>query len=301
MAYELKRDETISHGLRRIVRKQIDKALENLRPTVISKDEAIHDARVCIKKIRAILRLSKHSLGKDIFDQEDAAYRDAARALSKVRDSAAMLEVLDKLIEHFSETVAHDVFESVRAPLMHSKKVRQQARSSAMTSAAKALRQARQRVDDWPRVGHRQTMRDLKLVFKRGRASFAKAYDQPSVENFHKWRKQVKHLLYLSRVLRPLWRKMMGAMAAELKALGKFLSEDHDLALLREKVSEQLEETENRDEISALVALIDQRRNELQAIAGVSGERIYGEKPSAFMNRIETYWQAWKSETKVEP
>ncbi len=56
-------------------------------------------------------------------------------------------------------------------------------------------------------------------------------------------------------------------MAAELKTLGKCLSEDHDLAILREKVLEQLDETDDRTDIEALVALLDQRRNELQVIA----------------------------------
>ena len=93
----------------------------------------------------------------------------------------------------------------------------------------------------------------------------------------------------------------MATLAAELKALGKFLSEDHDLALLREKVSQQLEDTENRAEIEALLALIDQRRNELQVTARFLGERIYAEKPGAFVDRIATYWRAWNSETKVDP
>ena len=301
MSYELKSDEKLSDGLRRIVRKQIDKALENLRPTVRSRDVAVHEARVCIKKIRAILLLSKHSLGNDIFDLEDTAYRDAARALAKARDSAAMLEILDQLIEHFSETLARDVFTTVKATLKRSQKLKQPAQSHAMTKAAKALRQARQRIDDWPRIEHQQTLRDLKLVFKRGRTSFAKAYEQPSVENFHEWRKQVKHLLYLARVLGSLWSQMMAVLAAELKALAKLLSEDHDLALLREEVSQQLEETENRAEIEGLLALIDQRRNELQVTARFLGKRIYAEKPGAFVDRIATYWQAWNSETKVDP
>ena len=88
----------------------------------------------------------------------------------------------------------------------------------------------------WPKIEHQETLRDLELVFKRGRTSFAKAYEQPSVENFHEWRKQVKHLLYLSRVLGPLWSQKM-AVLGRVKGVGQFLGEDHDLALLREKVS----------------------------------------------------------------
>src|SRR6266705_2871971 len=100
MGYKLKEHESLSKGLNRIVLEQIDKAMDLLNPRVRNKDEAIHDARVCIKKIRAVLRLIQDSLGDETYQAEDTAYRDAARALSKVRDSAAMLEIFDKLIEH---------------------------------------------------------------------------------------------------------------------------------------------------------------------------------------------------------
>lgn len=171
-----------------------------------------------------------------------------------------------------------------------------------MTNAVKLLRKARQRVPEWPDLGHHQALaKGLKRVFKNGRTNFAAAYDQSSVEAFHEWRKEVKHLLYQTQLLRPLWPRPMKGLSGELKKLGKYLSEDHDLAILREKVSEQLEESENRIEIEALVALVDQRRNELQLCARVLGARIYAEKPQAFATRSEAYWQAWRSQVKDDP
>ncbi len=302
MSYKLKDNESYSDGMKRIVAEQIESALDSLKPTVRNKDEAIHDARVCIKKIRAILRLIRDPLGKKIYAEEDTGYRDVARELSRVRDSAAMIEIIDKLAEHFSDQLSPDAFDSVRAPLRRSQKTRQQDRKKAMTAAARSLRQARKRVPEWPEFGHRLSLaRGLKRVFKKGRANFDMAYDEPGVQTFHEWRKQVKHLLYETQVLRPLWGKMMKALRTELKTLGKYLSEDHDLALLREKVSEQLVKAGDRTEIEALVALIDQRRNELEVNARVLGTRIYAEKPRAFARRNETYWQAWRSETKNDP
>jgi CHAD domain-containing protein len=295
-------DEGLSDGLKRIVLEQIDEALKNLKPAARNKDEAIHDARVCIKKVRALLRLMQDSLGNQTYRTEDTAYRDAGRTLSKVRDTVALIEVVDKLIEHFSDQLSTNPFASIRAPLMRSKRVRQQDRKSAMIKTAKALRQARQRVQKWPGSVHHQALaKGQTRVFKRGRSSFETAYDRPSVENFHEWRKQVKHLLYQTNVLRPLWRKIMKAWSTELRTLGRLLSEDHDLAILREKVSEQLEDSESRTDIEALVALIDQRRNELQVSARVLGTRIYAEKPQTFSGRTEAYWRAWRSEMKVDP
>src|SRR5262249_1358003 len=103
-----------------------------------------------------------------------------------------------------------------------------------------------------------------------------------------------------ARVLKPLWPKIMGELASELKKLGEYLSDDHDLALLREKALEQAERSDDRTELETLVALIDRRRAELQGKARGLGERIYAEKPGAFVSRTQVYWQAWRAEMKVD-
>jgi CHAD domain-containing protein len=300
MGYQLETGEGLSGDIRRIVLEQIDKALINLNSTVKDKDEAIHDARVCIKRIRAVLRLTRYSLGKHVYVEENKAYRDSARLLSKVRDGAAMIEIVDKLTEHFSDHLSKDAFDSLRAQLLRSKRKGESDRLSAMTDAAKALHQARKRVHEWPDAGPPSVMiKGLRRVFKRGRAAFTAAYPQPTVESLHEWRKQVKHLQYQTQILQPLWPGLMKAMRGELKTLGKLLSEDHDLAILRENVIEQESDSEDRTETEALVALVDQRRNELQVGAKVLGAKIYAEKPKAFVVRVEGYWDAWRSESKT--
>jgi hypothetical protein len=50
-----------------------------------------------------------------------------------------------------------------------------------------------------------------------------------------------------------------------------------------------------------LIALIDQRRNELQLNAKTLATRIYAEKPKTFVARTKIYWQAWRSEVKNDP
>jgi hypothetical protein len=87
----------------------------------------------------------------------------------------------------------------------------------------------------------------------------------------------------------------------DLKTLGGYLSDDHDLAILRERVLEQSKRSDDRAEIEALVALIDQRRGELQVKAKLLGARIYAEKPGAFVGRTQQNMQAWRSEVKVDP
>jgi CHAD domain-containing protein len=140
----------------------------------------------------------------------------------------------------------------------------------------------------------------LKRIYKSGRKGFNDAYDKRTVENFHEWRKQVKHLLYQTRVLTPLWGRMMKALRDELDALGELLSEYHDLAILRDRLATQLSGPENQVEIETLVALIDQRQDELEILARRLGARIYAESPAAFVSRSKVYWQTLRSEVKDE-
>lgn len=301
MGYKLKGNKSFSHETKRMVREQIDNALDCLKRSR-KKDEGIHDARVCVKKIRALLRLVQDSLGPDFYGSEDKAYRDTARILSKTRDSAAMLEITDALVNHFSGQLSKGAFANVRKKLASSKSEKQSSQTSVMSQAAKELREARSRIPNWPKIKFTTALsKGLKRVFKQGRDHFSLAYEDPSIDTFHAWRKQVKHLLYQSKVLTPLWQNTMKTLSGELKTLGKYLSEDHDLGILRDVVIEQLEDSDDRIEIEAFVALIDQRRNELQEEARVLGLRIYADKPRAFASRAEAYWRAWRTERKTDP
>ena len=54
-------------------------------------------------------------------------------------------------------------------------------------------------------------------------------------------------------------------------------------------------------EVETVVALVDQRRVELQLEASLLGRRIYAEKPRRFARRLKSYWRAWLAESKAEP
>src|SRR5687767_15835142 len=58
MSFELKSDEALRKSLRRIVRKQLEGALDLLTGDVEGpRDDVVHEARKCFKKVRAVLRL----------------------------------------------------------------------------------------------------------------------------------------------------------------------------------------------------------------------------------------------------
>ena len=64
MSYRLELNESLPDGIKRIVKEQIDQALEQLRESPEGRNEAVHDARKRFKKIRAVLRLVRDEIGE---------------------------------------------------------------------------------------------------------------------------------------------------------------------------------------------------------------------------------------------
>lgn len=299
MSYRFEGHETVPEAVKRIALEQSQKALEQLK-SPRSRDDAIHDARVSFKKLRALLKLIRDGLGKGVYQQENIGYRDAGRRLASVRDSAALLESLDKLAERFDEQLAPDAFAGTRKSFKQAKKKRQTEKKKILSETAKLIQAAQQDIASWPikdddflalRLG-------LQRVYKQGRTGMKLAYDEPDTRHFHEWRKRVKNLFYQLRILRPIWPDVIGELAGELKKLARYLSDDHDLALLHKRITEHVNDTVDVKEIEVLVSLINQRREELQMKARPLGERIYVEKPKAFVGRLEAYWEAWGCEAK---
>jgi hypothetical protein len=78
MAFTLSRRRgPISKQLRRLVRKELSSALDELNGPAPDQD-AIHEARKNIKKVRAVLRVVKNPLGAD-YRVKDQRLRSAAR------------------------------------------------------------------------------------------------------------------------------------------------------------------------------------------------------------------------------
>jgi CHAD domain-containing protein len=303
MSYRLKNHETVPDGITRVVLEQMDTILHAAQATSGTQDDAVHDARTSLKKIRALLRLVRDDITDDVFAQENICFRDAGRQLSAVRDAAVMIETFDKLVDQFSAQLTAEAFTELRKVLRQSNTAQRAETQKALAMVAQTIGAARRRVEHWP-INHDgfSTLRPgLERAYQRGRRSLALAVDQPSVEHFHEWRKQVKCLWYQIRFLKPIWPEMMEPFANELKALGEYLSDDHDLAILRAQVLERAKQLNDRTALEALVALIDQRRGELEVEAKPLGARIYAEKPRVFIDRVQAYWHAWRAEVRVDP
>src|ERR1017187_822783 len=98
MSYRLQPGEKLSQGICRIARKQTRSILSHLEAeSPKSHEQATHDARKALKRVRALLRLVRTGLGVKIYRQENRSFRKVARSLSPRRDAEVLLQTLTKL------------------------------------------------------------------------------------------------------------------------------------------------------------------------------------------------------------
>jgi CHAD domain len=80
--YRLEDGEFVPYGMRRIARGQLDPALEELEGQPNRKlDEAVHETRKRLKRLRASLRLERFAIGDETYRRENAAFRDLGKRL----------------------------------------------------------------------------------------------------------------------------------------------------------------------------------------------------------------------------
>jgi CHAD domain-containing protein len=298
MAYRLERGESVIAGLKRVVTDEVESAGTQLSGDKRGRDEAIHEARKSIKKVRALLRLVSAELG-GTYSRENARLRDIAGRLSEFRDTFVIIETFDDLKKRFrSET--RNKLRPVRAGLIKKRNEggREAAVGIVLDHAAAALGKAAKRVADWPLEtdGFAALGPGLEKTYRAGRAALMLVRKDPHPENYHELRKRVKDHWYHIRLLESVWTGAMTEYEKSLKDLETWLGNDHNLAVLREKILAEPAFYGDQKDIDLILDLIDRYQRELREQSLSLAERIYAEKPRAFIRRMKHFWDTWRQE-----
>jgi CHAD domain-containing protein len=294
MAYRFKQGEPVSKAIKRMVRGEIRFAVEQLSGRKgADRDEAIHEARKSVKKIRALLRLVQAELG-NTYRFENTRFRDVGRRLSEFRNAAAMLELLDSLEKKYKDKLKARALDSVRRGLVARKKqIEREGRiDDAIERLVEALIAANQRIKTWPlrNDGFAAISPGLQKAFRRGRQMLDIARNDPTDENFHTWRKRVKDHWYDIRLLENLWTPVMHAYEKSLNDLQTWLGDDHNLVVLWETVSAEPKSYGTPREDRLLFNLIDEYQKELRDNSLSLGPSVYDDKPRQFTVRMKRLW-----------
>lgn len=294
MDYTLDPHEPVAAETSRIVGSLVEDGLDHLA-NEDDPHETVHEVRKRCKEARATLRLVRGVL--PTYSEENAHYRDAARRLSRVRDAQALVETFD---DHVTPAVeAHDRLDGDRLDRVRGTLVdRRDALAaeldldSRLETVERELVEGLERVDSLPVAtdGFEAVAGGLRKSYRRGRNRMTDAYDEPTTEAFHEWRKRVKYHRYHCYLLRPVWQKPMKARRNQLKELSDLTGDEHDLAVFVETMHE--EELFDSDTREALETTITGRRGELRRAARPIGERLFTEEPDDLVARFGGYWHA---------
>jgi len=172
----------------------------------------------------------------------------------------------------------------------------------AFAVVAEAVEQARGRIKSWADVPNKWAAggKGLEEVYRKASDAHGDATADPTVEKLHEWRKQVKYLRYQLEVLKPLWPERMEELANEADRMGDLLGDDHDLAALRQLLTDDPGRFGDEGDRELLLALIDRRRAELEPEAMLLGQRFFQDSPRKFSRRLRGYWKTWRAQARPQ-
>jgi len=303
MSFHLMAKETAEDGIKRLVREEIARAIKDIDNPGLKRTEAVHEVRKRCKKIRGVLRLVRPQF-EEAYQLENAWFRDTAKGLAELRDAEAIIETYDSLLEIFSDQIDRRAFAPVRRALtLRRKKITEEAGDldERLEEVRARLQKAAERVADWNLKAEEFDGIEGGLVatYRGARKTMAAAYDDPSAENFHEWRKQAKYHGYHMRLLRELWKPVIRSLRKEVDELSDLLGDDHNLAVLYKTLLASPDRFGGQRDLQALLGLIDRRSAELRVEAKTLGARILAEKPKAFGRRFRVYWEVWRSDVEL--
>jgi CHAD domain-containing protein len=288
MAYRFKKNESLPHAVRRVFTEEIDWAVGQLSASK-KRGEAVHEARKSLKKIRGLLALIAKPLGP-LYKTEDRYFRTAGQSLSELRDSAVMLETFEALAAKHQQLDAATIA-NIRGNLTRGQREAPPA-SQMSAEVAQALTEARAKSAAWP-LGHLEfaaLLPDLTAAYRAGRKAHKKALKLQSAESFHDFRKQVKKHFYQLKLLESSLNAEMKKRVTELRDLETALGDEHNIAVLRQRIEADVETARDRRQMREFSALLQEEGRHLRELAIKLSERLYSAKPQTFAALLSTLW-----------
>ena len=234
MAFALNSRKHLDDELTKVVRRELRKASRALRNgTGIPIETLIHESRKSVKKVRAAASLLEQS-GAKLPRKDRKRLKATGRALSRFRDSAAIVETLDRVHRRYPKRLADSTYGILRRALVDARNRQSaQATQGIATVAADALRRTRKSAKAWTRnsIAFSDLVEAIGDSYRRSRNAMQRARATGHSATLHRWRKELKTLWYQLRLAKPFTTGAAPLIAA-LKRLETELGDDHDLVVL---------------------------------------------------------------------
>jgi len=282
VAHRIEKREKVGVALLRLAHEDLMAARRDVAGPG-SREQRVHKVRQRLKRVRTVLTVIEPGLGARAQNARQtltgiarslAGARDADVAAASARGLAASAPQAEAL--GFDRVVAELDREAARAHRERTPIAETNRRLALLADEVAAL-------EDAEFNGRRLFEDALKRAYRQGREAMQRAHTSLATPDLHRWRKKVKQLWHLLRLARKRLGDRGTKLAPQLARLSDLLGHDHDHALLAEKLA--LSPTADLTLMSQL-ALIADRRREIEAEAFELGERIYADTTKAFAKSL---------------
>src|SRR5262245_38022248 len=128
MSFELHQRNHIEDELTKVVRRELRKGADVLTTSTGTEfRSAVHESRKRVKKVRAVGALLQEA-GAKLPRKDRKRLKAAARALSKLRDSAAIVDALDRVHHRYPRQLSEHTYRMLRHRLVDARN-REEARA----------------------------------------------------------------------------------------------------------------------------------------------------------------------------
>jgi CHAD domain-containing protein len=291
--FRLKQGASVSSEIRRIVLKQLEAAISELHTVGDPQsDDAVHDARRRVKKIRAIIRLVRPVLDK-AYRAVDRDLSTVSRLLAPVADGRGIVETLKEIEHRYPASLPKRTLAVARAGVLRNgaRADRDAHARGILKIAAGTLRSERNRVKRWQirGDGFRAIAPGLEESYRRARRMMLVTWSKPKPSHFHTWRRYVKDHWFHIRLLEGRCGNHLVAYERRIEALDGILGEYHNVNLLRDLLV--TDASLPQEESARCLRVVSRYQRVLCRHAELLGARIYTERPRRFVRRVRHLWR----------
>ncbi len=293
MAFRIQPDESVSRGVQRLAVKSLKTARRELGRQTPPGDEAIHEARKSVKKVRAIVDAIEAGGGRASANSRKRLRR-VSRVLSPLRDADAMLTTLAELRRRNPRLFTEQTFTRLRRELSTKKREAMDAveRQGRWKHVERDLRVLRASAKRW-RVGHHgfaALESALRSTHRKGWRALNRAEQSQDAADFHEWRKKMKALWYQLRLLEGGGGVIKQHIAA-LHRAEAWLGDEHNVVVFCGELSKNASICAGPFDLQRLTAAADRYQCELRRKALATARPIYRRKSRAYVRAIERVWK----------
>jgi CHAD domain-containing protein len=269
LSWHKKSAESFAHILRRIA----ERASSLSSDKRFSAEQVIHEVRLLIKRVRALLWFARPSVARTIEAEARTQLRKASELLAGQRDIKAAQTTFEKMLEEIDSTTGRQALEKTSLALRKQDSALEADERKNIGEAVKLLcnelddfAQAVEKSGKWPSVTKR-TEKAFRVMRKSGK----KARRTQANADFHAWRKKTKRLLYLLEMRNGDATHREKELLERVYKLQATLGDDHDCVI----AAQQLPVPKKSHGVTrAVTKLLGERQRRLRKKSGKIARRI---------------------------